>query len=176
MQSIEQEIRPCFKDNVLDLELLLKTTPYLDAAFQETLRLHSASFSARHVEAPVVIGGKMLTKGGKILMPNRHLHLDESVFGPDTASFNVNRFLSNKDLSRNSSFKPFGGGNTLCSGRFLAKQEVFAFVAFVLHRYDLKLQNPKQDFPKCDESKPTLGIMDPVGKDPLYMLVSPKPE
>ena len=57
------------------------------------------------------------------MMPYRYLHLEESVFGPESESFNADRFLENQDLSRSPSFKPFGGGSTYCLGGFFWRDE-----------------------------------------------------
>lgn len=156
------------------MDRLLNHSPTLDAAFNETLRVTSVSSSARNIQAPVVIGDKTLCTDGKILMPYRQLHLEESVFGPDTTTFNHKRFLEKPDLSRSPSFKPFGGGSTYCSGRFIAKREVLAFVALAVHRYDFSLETPERAFPRMDETKPTLGIMDPVPQDHITLFVSPR--
>ena len=147
-------------------------SPTLDAAFNETLRITSLNSTARNIEAPVVIGDKTLAADGKILMPYRQLHLEESVFGPDTKTFNHKRFLEKPELSRSPSFKPFGGGSTYCSGRFLAKREVLALVALAVHRYDFARENPDQTFPRMDETKPTLGIMEPLPQDQITLVIS----
>jgi len=107
-------------------------------------------------------------------MPCRQLHLEESIFGPQPKRFNPDRFLKNKGLSHSPNFKPFGGGSTLCSGRFIAKREVMAFVASVIHLYELRLRDPKQPFPRMDETKPTLGIMDPIKGDNVVMVIAPR--
>lgn len=156
------------------MQSLLDNSPMLDAAFNETLRVTSVNSSARNIEVPVVVGGKTLQTDGKIMMPYRQLHIDEKIFGPETKSFDADRFLKNKDLGRSPSFKPFGGGSTYCSGRFIAKRQVFAFVALAVHLYDLQLQDPNTPFPKMDETKPTLGIMDPMKGDSVMLVVSPK--
>ena len=107
-------------------------------------------------------------------MPYRHLHLDEKSFGVDPKTFDVGRFLNNQDLSRSPNFRPFGGGLTICSGRFIAKRQVLSFVAMVVHRYDLGWADSGQGFPRMDETKPTLGIMDPVKDKPLTIVISPR--
>ena len=107
-------------------------------------------------------------------MPYRQLHLEEEDFGPETKTFNPDRFLINEGLSRSPSFKPFGGGSKFCSGRFIAKREVMAFVASVVHLYDLRLQDPKQAFPRMNETKPTLGIMDMVKGDNIDIFIAPR--
>ena len=87
---------------------------------------------------------------------------------------NPDRFLKNEGLSRSPNFKPFGSGSTFCSGRFIAKREVMAFVASVVHLYDLGQQDPKQAFPRMDETKPTVGIMDPVKGDNINNSIVPR--
>ena len=173
LQIIRKEVAPSItEDGQLDMQKLLANSPHLEAAFYETLRVTSVNSSARNIEAPVVVGNKILETDGKVMMPYRQLHLDEAAFGPHTKSFNAERFLKNKDLSRSPYFKPFGGGSTYCSGRFIAKREVMAFVALAVHRYNLHLENPNQAFPKMDETKPTLGIMDPLATDRVVLALS----
>ena len=175
LQGIRKEIAPSItKDNKVNMQSLLDNSPLLDAAFNETLRVTSVNSSARNIEVPVVVGSKTLQTDGKIMMPYRQLHIDESIFGPETKSFNPDRFLKNKDLSRSPSFKPFGGGSTYCSGRFIAKREVIAFVALAVHLYDLRLEDPNSAFPRMDETKPTLGIMDSMKGDSVMLMVSPR--
>lgn len=175
LQAVRKEVAPSInQDGEVDIHSLLNHSPLLDAAFNETLRITSVNSSARKIEAPVVVGGKKLGTDGKIMMPYRQLHLDESVFGPEPRKFNPDRFLKDKDLARSPSFKPFGGGSTYCSGRFIAKREVMALVALMVHLYDVRLQDPGQAFPGMDETKPTLGIMDPIKADEVLLVVSPR--
>ena len=174
LQAIRKEVAPGVSNNKLSMEHMLNNAPHLEAAFNETLRVTSVNSSARNIQSPVLVGNKVLTPEGKIMMPYRQLHLDESVFGPEPKKFKADRFLTNKDLSSSPSFKPFGGGSTYCSGRFIAKREVLAFVSLALHRYDFILDDPKQEFPKMDETKPTLGIMDPIGANPLAVVITPR--
>ena len=175
LQAIREETAPSItEDGKVDMQTLLNNSPLLDAAFHETLRVTSVNSSARNIEAPVIVDHRTLQTDGKIMMPYRQLHLDESVFGPETKNFDPDRFLKNKDLSRSPSFKPFGGGSTYCSGRFIAKREVMAFIALTIYLYDLRLKNPEQAFPTMDETKPTLGIMDPVVANRLLLINTPR--
>ena len=108
-------------------------------------------------------------------MPYRQLHFDEAVFGSLPEAFDPSRFLRNKDLNRNPSFKPFGGGSTMCSGRFLAKYEVLAFVALAIDRFEIKVADgeggSQQRFPRFNQNKPGLGIMEPLNGDDLIVEV-----
>ena len=106
-------------------------------------------------------------------MPYRQLHFDEAVFGPQVREFCPERFLD-KDTARSPSFKPFGGGITYCSGRFIAKREVLAFVAVALHRYDVRLVDPSAALPRLDDKKPTLGVIGPVKGDETTVVVRQK--
>ena len=107
------------------------------------------------------------------MMPYRQLHFDQAVFGPNPDSFDPSRFLRSKDLNKNPSYKPFGGGSTLCSGRFIAKYEVIAFVALVINRFDMSLvggeKGEEQQFPRFNRTKPGLGIMEPKDGDDLII-------
>jgi len=133
--------------------------------------------SVRNVLEPLTVGGKYLRAGTKVLVPYRQLHFDDKVFGGNAAVFDPERFLASKDLSKNSSFRPFGGGTTYCPGRFIAKREVLTFVALVLERFDVGLaareKGQKAPFPQIEDGKPCLGIMGP--RDGWDTLLSVKP-
>ena len=151
---------------------LLSSCPLLNACFDETLRLVSAAASARTVLSPTEIGGKLLRKGTKLLLPYRQLHFQESVFGPSVSEFLPERFLDRENLSKCSDYKPFGGGVTYCSGRFLARREVLAFVALVVNTYELEIvreEGRRRGVPRQDEQKPTLGVVGPVKGDDLFV-------
>ena len=170
--DIEKEIAGCFSNDEVDIEKVLQC-PRLDAAFQETLRLTNGASSARTVIESTTLRDRVLQKDTKLLMPYRQLHLDEAVFGSHVQEFRLERFLD-KDLARSPSFRPFGGGSTYCSGRFIAKREVLTFVAIVLHRFDVKLKDSNAKLPRLDDKKPTLGVIGPVRDDKTVMLVKPK--
>lgn len=167
---IRQETESAFLPNGrLDLEQLSES-PLLDALFAETLRYYSASYSIRTVAEPTILGGKRFGKGSRIIAPFRQLHFDPTVYGHDSHVFDPDRFLRDKTLTRGASYRPFGGGTSYCPGRFLAKQEVKAFIAMVLHRFEFSLDG-KQDLPLIEDGKPTTGIAGPVNGDDVYVRV-----
>lgn len=47
-------------------------------------------------------------------------------------------------------------------------------MASVIRLYELRLRDPKQPFPRMDETKPTLGIMDPIKGDNVVMVIAPR--
>ena len=178
-ESIRNEVAPGVQDGTINIHHLMDQCPQLGAAYHEILRLCSSSTSIRYITETTEIGGKKIRKGNKLLIPYRELHHNHDVYGENTFQFDADRFLVNKELNRDSSYRPFGGGSSLCPGRFIAKQEVVTFVALVLYKYDMKLslktdeqgRQVPQPFPKVDAWKPTLGVLAPApGNDLVVQL------
>jgi hypothetical protein len=140
IREVSKELQATFRaDGSLDVAALQSQTPYLTALWHETLRVCNSSASARFVTADTVIGEYTLRAGRRLLIPYRQLHLNKAIFGENAADFDITRFLNDSKLAQNPSYRPFGGGATYCPGRFLAKQEIFMALAFLLHRNDIRL-------------------------------------
>ncbi|KID66300.1 Cytochrome P450, partial [Metarhizium hybridum] len=148
--------------------------PEVDAVWHDTLRMLGWSASVRFVTRDTVIGGKRMCKGSRILVPHRLRHFDEGIFGDATHQFRTERWRSNKNLPRNPSFRPFGGGKTMCSGRFIARFSVTSFVATFLHRFDVELVGSPR-FPRADEGRPVLGTMS-IREGGDFNGLTPRPE
>lgn len=165
----------------IDISYLLTTCPRLEALFHEVLRISNSSASVRAVVAPTYLGSKVLRAGTKVLIPHRQLHSNKSIFGPSASSFDAERFLRQKELSRSLGYRPFGGGSTYCPGRIVARQEIFAFVALALQRFEVGLtkdlgggtgtKEGAQAFPRLDEMTPSLGVMAPLKGDDVLVSV-----
>ncbi|KAL8940113.1 MAG: hypothetical protein Q9216_002994 [Gyalolechia sp. 2 TL-2023] len=172
LAAIRKETQECVINGEVNIDNLLRCALF-NAAFDETLRLTSGASSARTVLSPTQLRNKTLRKDTKLLMPYRQLHFQEAVFGPQVKAFRPDRFLD-KQISNSPDFKPFGGGITHCSGRFIARREVLAFVALVLHRYDIELADQSQALPRLDEQKPTLGVIGPMKGDDTTVQIKPR--
>lgn len=106
-----------------------------------------------------------MRRGNRIMIPYRLLHFDENVYGHDPHNFHPERFApsvemnggTKKDPTRGPSWRPFGGGKSLCTGRFIAKNSTLIFIALVLRRFDIKLVG-NSTLPKADLGRPVLGI------------------
>lgn len=147
--------------------------PEVDAIWHETLRMSGWAASVRLITKDTVIGNKRMRQGNRVMVPHRLLHFDESVFGEATHQFRTDRWLNNKDLPRSPSFRPFGAGKTMCSGRFLARFSVTTFVATLLHRFDIELVgNPR--LPRADEGRPVLGTMSIRAGDDFKVRLIPR--
>lgn len=93
------------------------------------------------------------------MIPYRQLHYNSGIFGDDIDKFDSQRFIRNEKLLRSQSWRPFGGGSTMCPGRYVAKQAVCTFVVMLFSSYNLQIE-PGQVIPEAETQKPVLGIMD----------------
>ncbi|KAL8949024.1 MAG: hypothetical protein Q9222_004833 [Ikaeria aurantiellina] len=175
LSQIRKEIIPAVKGGQVDVSLLVdeKACPVLNAAFNETLRYTSAATSGRTVTSDTRIGNKIFYPGTKVLLPYRPGHFDDTVYGHNVHDFDPQRFLRTKDLIKDPSYRPFGGGAQYCSGRFLARREVVGFIAYVLYRYDIGRpeESIRQPFPRLDVNTPNLGIISPMPGEDLRVSI-----
>lgn len=174
--AIRAEVDQAISPGLTGLEARIEECPRLMAVYNEMLRYITASTSVRTVDTPTDLGDFTLRAGAKVMIPYRQLHFDEAVFGPNAAEFDAKRFLVNKELSKSPSYRPFGGGTTYCAGRHVAKREVLTFVALTLHRFEIDVAGGitgeiQQTFPKCDLTKPSLGVLPPVAGQDLRVTV-----
>ena len=158
VHRIRAETTLAFLDGSVDINYLNNSCPLLRGVGLETLRLASSSASVRFITQDTRVRDKVLRQGNSLMIPYRQLHFNEAIFGDDVKAFDPERFIKRKDLARSPSWRPFGGGQTLCPGRLVAQQTVFIFVAMLLHRFNIEIEMP-QKFPSPDEGKPVLGIM-----------------
>lgn len=172
-RTLVAEIQPAFINDqkAPHAEYLLKECTILNGVWDETVRMSAFSASVRHVTKDTIIGGKLLRKGSRLMIPYRQMHFDESTFGADVQAFRFDRFLKDKTLKRGNSWRPFGGGTTQCPGRFAAKQVVLSFIATLFKRFDVQIDG-QQPFPEGQLGNPVLGIM--ASKSELRVRISPR--
>lgn len=173
-KAVKEEVNAAWKSEHLDIKSLSANATVLNRTFHECLRLKAGAMMGRKVLTPTRIGNKMLKQGGMVLIPSRQLHSNANVWGADHQHFDEARFAKDEGLLKHSSYRPFGGGVSLCPGRKIAKEQVFAFVAILIHRLDVKLnQDMRQEFPKLNNSTPALGVMGPAKRMDIFVDLSP---
>lgn len=166
LQLVEQEVEGAWESGELDFKHLNTECPNLEAAFQEVLRVKNAAGSMRMVNQQMILSGKVIRPGNVIHIPFRQLHTNENIWGETAWEFDHTRFKS-KFLTRNPSFRPFGGGESFCPGRTLAKHEVFSLVATLLHRFQVGLALTganRPPFPVLNDKTPSLGLNGPIDR------------
>jgi cytochrome P450 len=115
-------------------EALLADRSLLENAREEGLRYGSAiRWVFRTVAAPAELGGQKLDPGSRVIVGLESANLDEEVFGPDAADFDLRRTTARRHIS-------FGHGIHLCLGAELARLEITAALTGLLDRLpDLRL-------------------------------------
>ncbi|UJR19250.1 hypothetical protein I4U23_022378 [Adineta vaga] len=152
VEAIKQEIDtylPVFSlDNDIDDSLIdewtseqLNSCVYLESAVNEMLRLAGAALMTRKCQRET----RVVLQDGRILnvKPNETVayfaavtHLDPNLF-PEPNKFIFDRFL-NKNAESVPGFMPFGGGKSMCPGRFFAKNEIKICLAMLLRYMEYK--------------------------------------
>ncbi|KAK6957327.1 hypothetical protein Daesc_000110 [Daldinia eschscholtzii] len=135
----------------------LTSLPLLQSVFTEVMRLHVSVLITRTSTENITIAGYTLPKGSIVQAPTEVAHLDESTWGKpghpasefwgyrhvkeiettDETGNVVNKlefFMSGKT----GSFFPYGGGISICAGRFIANAEVLLAVSMLISRFDIE--------------------------------------
>jgi cytochrome P450 len=190
LDQIREEVLPAVQGEHVEEMYLLEKCPKLSSVVSETLRLTVTSSLARVILEPTAVGGKLLRPGNKIMvrrsvflrssdrmltplqLPIRELHYDTNVWGPTPEKLNPNRFVENPKLSQSLSYRPWGGGHTLCPGRLFARRSVNAFVAILLTKYDVAIAS--NGFPKADGARPSPGVVTLGQGEDLKLRLTPQ--
>lgn len=149
--------------------------PVFNACINEAFRLCASASSTRVVIEDTDINGFMLYRGAKVMAPTLHLHHSVEYWGADANIFRPERFLEPEGLKKYASFessgyyRPYGGGTTLCPGRFFARSEIAVMVAVLLRHFDMKLEG---EICPPNMVSPSFGVMDPLkGHDNLMLRI-----
>ncbi|XP_034468450.1 5-beta-cholestane-3-alpha,7-alpha-diol 12-alpha-hydroxylase-like [Hippoglossus hippoglossus] len=186
MRAVKEEIDKVLKESGQEVRRggpsinltyeMLKKTPILDSALEETLRLCVAPVLTRAVLQDMTLkmaDGReyFIRKGDRMAMfPYCAVHTDPEIH-PDPHSFKYDRFL-NPDGSKKTDFykngqkvkfytMPWGAGVSMCPGRFFASNEMKQFVFLVLAYLEIELKNPEEKIPEFDFSRWGFGSMQP---------------
>jgi hypothetical protein len=93
------------------------------------------------------------------------------------------RFEENVKLQNSKSYRPFGGGNTLCARRFVAKRSIGYAIALIILGYDMEVDLERTmnggvetrkglpPFPRLNTTKPSPGAGLPHLNDDIFLLL-----
>jgi len=162
LSTIREEIAPFAKFDPdteqlnLDIDSLLKQCPVFKATFFETMRFYTAGVSYKKVLQDVTLTesaedaatfGKpipqtyYIAKGNFLVIPHAVMQMDPRIWDQPT-KFNPHRFLipdgtsPGKMKAEMGHLNAFGGGTSVCKGRFFAEREVLVFTAGLLVTWD----------------------------------------
>lgn len=155
---------------------MLMQTPVLDSVVEEVLRLTAAPLLTRAVLQDLTLkmaDGReyLIRKGDRMAtFPYSAIHIDPEIH-PDPHLFKYDRFL-NPDKTRKTEFykggkkvkyytMPWGGGVSMCPGRFFATNELKQFVFLMLVYFEFELKNPDEKIPELDFRRWGFGTMQP---------------
>ena len=137
----------------ISVEGLTNTCPLLKATFLECNRLHTLSISFRTIKRDFILTNDnakrdgyprsyLIEKNSYLYVPHFHHQFAPENFS-DPHAFTPERFLTPPDAEGRVSvdaktLRPFGGGASMCKGRWFAEREVLAFVAGFLTLWDIE--------------------------------------
>ena len=160
----------------MNLEILNRTTtPAMDSAFWEVLRLRMYTTVARQVMEDMEFDVK--TKGGhvdkyfmrageRIIMLTSILHQDAELY-PNPTEYQWDRFL-HTDASTHRNLRPFGRGAHYCPGRKFAIMGAKVLLAHVVYYYDVRIEGIAEP----DMTRDGLGILH--SKAPVQIHLEPR--
>jgi len=152
----------------------------LESCFKEALRMYQNFFATRNVTGDFILNPKekngpkyLIEKGTRIMAYPQTVHMDPKIF-EDPGTFQFDRFLDPTKKALNgkplSSFlKPFGGGAHLCPGRKFISYEARAFLAMMLLKLDMKLEDDSQPIPDIQLHRQGFAVAHPK-KDPTFLV------
>ena len=150
----------------------LKRLPRLYSSVCEALRLSSDSLTVRLVkrDCQITLAGDRtisLRAGDRVALCPQVTHRDPEVFeAPE--EFRHDRFLADggpRQFSKRGqrlpiALMPYGGGVSMCPGRFLANNEIMQFTGLALTRLEIELL--ERGLPPIDKTRAGLGVLSPT--------------
>lgn len=151
----------------LDVDGLIKSCPLLKATFLETMRVYTPGISYKKVKQDIVLTetpedirllGKdrsqsySIAKGTFLAIPHGTMQADPRLW-KSPERFDPTRFLTVNDKEKEETaveswrpgvradpryLNPWGGGTTMCKGRFFAEREVLSVVSALVAIWDFK--------------------------------------
>ncbi|KAG8932687.1 Cytochrome P450 7B1 [Tulasnella sp. 417] len=145
--------------------------PLLTSTISETLRFTSDSYSMRGVLEDTLLSGYTIKKGDTLVCLTRRVHRDENEF-EQAEEFVPTRFIGKdgKGTETEYNYMPFGGGVSMCSGRFFAYYHIKIFLTTVLKNFKLEVDEGRSTPVVQSGVNRGFGLRRPKGQ--LYVKVS----
>jgi cholesterol 7alpha-monooxygenase len=167
----------------------LRCLPILDSALDESLRLSSSSIVLRHVnktgvlKLPAENTTVNVRAGDRVCVFPQATHMNPEIY-ENPEEFVYDRFIERTTTGDDDDAKaipqyarrkfydasgkeikyhlmPFGGGSSMCPGRFFAANEVRVLVGILAYYCDVELADANTPLPGIEKSRAGLGILPP---------------
>ena len=141
-KRMRAEVAAVAGDEPLTMEHVKKLT-FTRNMFRETLRLYPPiTFLPRVALQPTRLGNKRVKKGALVMIAPWVVHRHQR-YWKDPDVFDPDRFLPEREHEMTPGcYIPFGQGQRLCSGAAFATIESTLFLARLVRRYDIDVENP----------------------------------
>ncbi|CAM1506733.1 Fc.00g063740.m01.CDS01 [Cosmosporella sp. VM-42] len=165
---LREEIRerlPSVDSDVDITSIDIDRMPYLNAVCSEVLRYYSpVPLTLREAAYDTTILGHPVRKGTRVMLAPWATNFDNTLWGPDAAQFNPDRWMPQHDqdgnektgdnnksggATSNYAFLTFLHGPRSCIGSSFARAEFACLLAGWIGRFEFALQNPED----ADEKK-----------------------
>lgn len=136
----------------------VKKLPYLDAVVNETLRLYpTVPLNQREAaEDDTLPDGTFIPAGTTIYFSPWFMGRHNPVFGDDRSTFRPDRWLTMAHRPSAYDFPVFNAGSRICPGMNMALIEAKIFVATIVARFHLAMQEGEQVLNRGYVASPTL--------------------
>ncbi|KAG9237430.1 cytochrome P450 [Amylocarpus encephaloides] len=170
-QAVLQEVRATMEPLLTTTEIdgninyildvcQIREIPLMKSILYEVLRCYANGVGTRMVVEDTVLADRhLLKKGSFLFISNQSCHLDQSSWGPTAHQFNARRFVESK-TPRNA-FVGWGGGQSMCPGRFLAQNQILSFCAMMALRFEARPRGGSWVHPGTDTRNTTINVHPP---------------
>lgn len=147
-EDIKKRLVAALKSQIPDAEELpslpeLENIPYLNACVRESVRCANAVPGRLPRVVPkgalLTIDGRLVPEGTVVGMSAYTMHHDRQLWGDDAASFNPDRWLTEKGKALDQYMVSFSKGSRSCLGQNLAYAEIHVILAYLFRKYDVQL-------------------------------------
>lgn len=153
VRKLREELDPL--GDAPDANLLIPL-PYLEAVFNETIRLHPIlSECARVVTEPMEVLGYSIQPGQAFVVSINGLHHNPKLY-PEPYHFRPERFIERK--YSNFEFLPFGGGHRRCLGAGLAEYTIRIALSEIVRHWELETTHEDFDIRNDLAMGPKYGV------------------
>ena len=124
---------------------------FLHAVCNEVLRVYApVSLTLREAANDTSIVGQFVPAGTKIVLATGAINMSKSLWGPDAAEFNPDRWMgagqaNSGGAESNYSFMTFLHGPRSCIGQAFAKAEFACLLAGLVGRFEMELEEPERE-------------------------------